>query len=242
VVIIKKINLNRPKFLKKYFKYENNKIKYVKKLKEENFLEEDKEMETEEIKKKDNVKNQHFNKEKFANKLFTVFLVFSVIFVYSYYVKGTKTYNTNNSNTSTPINNSQDKQIDNKNLNSNDIYNNSSEENSNLTKEEIYKKIIKDVKDCDAKEINKVENYLDLKGNRLSTISEIERCKKTKMDLYNLLTENKNLFNKDKELYSEVENLLIKSSAMSEELLKAFDERKTNEKLEKIINYYKEGY
>jgi len=238
VIIIKKINLNRPKFLKKYFKYEDNKIKYVKESEEKNFLGKNKEIETEEIKEKDDDENQHFNKEKFANKFFTVFLVFSVIFIYFYYVKGTKTYSTNNSDTSTHINNSQNKQINNKDLNSNNL----SEENTNLTKEEIYEEIIKSVKDYNTKEINKVENYLDLKGNRLSTISEIERCKKAKMDLYNLLIENKNLFNEDKKLYSETENLLIKSSAMSEELLKAFDEKETDKKLGEIIDYYEEGY
>lgn len=220
------------KGVRKYMKFEDGKIKYIK---DEN----EKASNPKKIKdilNKDNInkeiekKKKYFDKQSFLNILIIAFILVSALFIYFYY------FSDSNGNIEVATNpgvlaNMTQEELNKSNPNtSNDI---------NYTKDTLIKAIGDEIRSTNTKELQKVSDYLELKANRGSSVSTIEKHKSNKESLYILLIENKSLFSKDEESYQSIENLIVKSVAMSEEFLTAFDSSSTKTVLKEVIEKYK---
>lgn len=187
-----------------------------------------------------------FNFKRFINMVFTIFILVFIVFVYVYYFKDSGNYNTNNSFYGKEVYNIEFNADEHLNkLNDNDVVksmiNTGSASNLYDTgMEEIIdlEKVIADIKEINTKELEKVYNYINLKANRVSTISSIKNYKENKENLYLLIHKNINLI-EDEKKFQETESLLIKSISMSNEFLEAFEGDSTKSALKSIIEKYK---
>lgn len=108
-------------------------------------------------------------------------------------------------------------------------------ENSAMTLEEIQESL----RMTNAKEIEKVEKYLDIKSNRVSTIAEINNAKREKENLYLFFLDSEKTMTKTD--FAVMEELIIRSVSMSKELLVAFENGQGNEEIRTILNQYTKG-
>lgn len=242
---------------KKYMKFEDGKVKYL--LEEENIAN----CETEnEIKVGDN-QNSNFKvisiissfikKEKFTKLLKLIekdfnikyfinilILVFAIVFILSIYVffhRGPHyKENIENNNLHTI---SENLNTEGKTNNVTEIEEDKIEDDKKIADERIQlENVISEVKRINSEEINKVYDYIDLKANRASTKSAINRYKASKENLYLLINKDKNIKIENDKLFQETEALLIKSIAMSNELLDVFNGKATKTKLDDVISRY----
>ena len=241
----------KPNLIRKYFKYEDGKIKYIKDFSKTKFEKEGLSLKDvkDNLNKEIEMEKRKFDIKSFINKLLIVFIIFSMVFVYFYYIKDNNSHEKDSNNEPTTEyeesknQTKNEKQLENES-NTNDyvFYKEnesiSDESVTDLSKGEIAEKITANVRNYNTEELKKVQNYIDLKGNRVSTVSTIKKNKKEKENLYIYLTKNQKLFKKDKEFYDEIENLLIKSIAMSEEFIVAFNDDSINIRLQEIIDCY----
>lgn len=251
----KNTQISKERGVRKYMKYEDGEIMYL----DESNSEGEVEVKGE-VKDKDNVNSEKksnlnfkskflnfFNKEKFnklleitekdfnfkyfINTMIVIFVIIFILFVYAYYLKGNNTdkYIANNSENIVAA------------LNTEEIFNieNKTEENVQVTDKNIkLEDIINEIKKINSEEIGKINDYIDLKANRASTISAIKRYKTNKENLYVLISKNQNLIKEGDELLQETVDLLVKSIAMSNEFLNAFHDKSTKTKLNDIIEKY----
>lgn len=251
----KNTQISKERGVRKYMKYEDGEIMYL----DESNSEGEVEVKGE-VKDKDNVNSEKksnlnfkskflnfFNKEKFnklleitekdfnfkyfINTMIVIFVIIFILFVYAYYLKGNNTdkYIANNSENIVAA------------LNTEEIFNieNKTEENVQVIDKNIkLEDIINEIKKINSEEIGKINDYIDLKANRASTISAIKRYKTNKENLYVLISKNQNLIKEGDELLQETVDLLVKSIAMSNEFLNAFHDKSTKTKLNDIIEKY----
>lgn len=251
----KNTQISKERGVRKYMKYEDGEIMYL----DESNSEGEVEVKGE-VKDKDNVNSEKksnlnfkskflnfFNKEKFnklleitekdfnfkyfINTMIVIFVIIFILFVYAYYLKGNNTdkYIADNSENIVAA------------LNTEEIFNieNKTEENVQVTDKNIkLEDIINEIKKINSEEIGKINDYIDLKANRASTISAIKRYKTNKENLYVLISKNQNLIKEGDELLQETVDLLVKSIAMSNEFLNAFHDKSTKTKLNDIIEKY----
>lgn len=251
----KNTQISKERGVRKYMKYEDGEIMYL----DESNSEGEVEVKGE-VKDKDNVNSEKksnlnfkskflnfFNKEKFnklleitekdfnfkyfINTMIVIFVIIFILFVYAYYLKGNNTdkYIADNSENIVAA------------LNTEEIFNieNKTEENVQVTDKNIkLEDIINEIKKINSEEIGKINDYIDLKANRASTISAIKRYKTNKENLYVLISKNQNLIKEGNELLQETVDLLVKSIAMSNEFLNAFHDKSTKTKLNDIIEKY----
>lgn len=107
--------------------------------------------------------------------------------------------------------------------------------NTTMTSEEI----IESLQVINAKEIEKVEKYLDIKSNRVSTIAEITNAKRDKEELYLSFVNSAKTMTEDE--FVMVENVIVRSVGMSKELLLAFEQNQGNDGIREILNKYTKG-
>lgn len=222
---------------RKYFKYEDGKIKYMSFFNKEDFRKE--KLSLKEIKKniKDEitVEKKRIDKKGLINNLFIIFVVFTMIFTYVYYFRNNSD-ETDKSNNQGIIMNKDTKDKTNSDVNVSNVDVNVNVKAS-LEGEMTLNELIKAVKAENNKELTKINDYLNLKGNKVSTEGSIKVSKKEKENLYGILYLNKEKI--DEVTYDETEELIIKSIAMSEEFLKLFKESGKKSDFENIINKYK---
>lgn len=251
----KNTQISKERGVRKYMKYEDGEIMYLDESNSEGEVEvkgevKDKVNVNSEKKSNLNFKSKFlnfFNKEKFnklleitekdfnfkyfINTMIVIFVIIFILFVYAYYLKGNNTdkYIANNSENIVAT------------LNTEEIFNieNKTEENVQVTDKNIkLEDIINEIKKINSEEIGKINDYIDLKANRASTISAIKRYKTNKENLYVLISKNQNLIKEGNELLQETVDLLVKSIAMSNEFLNAFHDKSTKTKLNDIIEKY----
>lgn len=239
-----KIKKTKPR---KFYIYKKGKIKHFNELnvKEEFSFKDMKEKMENELEEK----KTETDSKTLINKLIVAFLVFSIIFVLLYY-RNSSTIDTDISNeTNRQLQDEDTDVVSSKKTDENkkpiinieredEVENKKENEQQNLTKDELVEIVVESVKEMNTKELNAVKNYINIKGNRVSTISTIERNIRDKKEVFALLIKNEKLFKGDEETYLEVEELLVKSIAMSEEFLTAFDSKYINEELNKVILKY----
>lgn len=92
------------------------------------------------------------------------------------------------------------------------------------------------LKKWNADEIKKVKDFLDIKANRSATMELIVKAIEVKEGYYASLVSNKEKISPDN--YAYYEEALIKSLAMSNEFLRAFDSKSTISDLKVIIEKY----
>ena len=179
------------------------------------------------------ITEKDFNFKYFINTMIVIFVIIFILFVYAYYLKGNNTdkYIANNSENIVAALNTEER--------FNNVIENKTEENVQVTDKNIkLEDIINEIKKINSEEIGKVNDYIDLKANRASTISAIKRYKTNKENLYVLISKNQNLIKEGDELLQETEDLLVKSIAMSNEFLNAFHDKSTKTKLNDVIEKY----
>lgn len=243
--------ISKERGVRKYMKYEDGEIMYLDESNSEGEVK-DKVNVNSEKKSNLNFKSKFlnfFNKEKFnklleitekdfnfkyfINTMIVIFVIIFILFVYAYYLKGNNTdkYIANNSENIVAALNTEER--------FNNVIENKTEENVQVTDKNIkLEDIINEIKKINSEEIGKVNDYIDLKANRASTISAIKRYKTNKENLYVLISKNQNLIKEGDELLQETEDLLVKSIAMSNEFLNAFHDKSTKTKLNDIIEKY----
>ena len=101
------------------------------------------------------------------------------------------------------------------------------------------KEIMEGIQSSNTREIDKVMKYLEIKGNRISTMAEIKKAKKEKEALYLTLLSSKGKMT-DSEFLT-TESLIVKSVGMSKELLTAFEGNLSNDTIQDIISKYTKG-
>ena len=220
---------------RKYFKYQDGKIKYMSIFNKEDFRKE--KLSLKKIKKniKDEitVEKKRIDKKGLINSLFIIFVVFTMIFTYVYYFRNNSD-ETDKSNNQGIIMNKDAKDKTNSDVNVSNVDVNVK---ASLEGEMTLNELIKAVKAENNKELTKINDYLNLKGNKVSTEGSIKLSKKEKENLYGILYLNKEKI--DEVIYDETEELIVKSIAMSEEFLKLFKESGKKSDFENIINKYK---
>lgn len=92
------------------------------------------------------------------------------------------------------------------------------------------------LKRWNADEIKKVKGFLDVKANRSATMEIITKAVEAKEGYYASLVSNKDKISPDNYVY--YGEALIKSLAMSDEFLRAFDSKSTIRDLKVIIEKY----
>lgn len=223
--------------IKKHFKYEDGKIKYInlfntKRFKKEGFSLKDT---TENIKNEIKVEKKRLDKRSILNKILIVFIIFSIIFTYFYYFKDTDISDINTSNNETLEGSNNEAKGEENFLNEDK----GKEDEKGVTKDELISDIKAEVKSINTMEVKRINDYLDIKGNRVSTQSSVKDFKSSKEQLYRKLVINKELFKKDEGTYFELEELIIKSIAMSQEFLAAFEEGGNKISFKDIIDKYR---
>lgn len=249
--------ISKERGVRKYMKYEDGEIMYLDESNSEGEVEvkgevKDKVNVNSEKKSNLNFKSKFlnfFNKEKFnklleitekdfnfkyfINTMIVIFVIIFILFVYACYLKGNNTdkYIANNSENIVAALNTEER--------FNNVIENKTEENVQVTDKNIkLEDIINEIKKINSEEIGKINDYIDLKANRASTISAIKRYKTNKENLYVLISKNQNLIKEGDELLQETEDLLVKSIAMSNEFLNAFHDKSTKTKLNDVIEKY----
>lgn len=207
-------------------------------------------------------KETNNNSKKFFYKLLTVFLIISMIFIYFYYIKDDFSDNSNihsQDEINNKINNETNKIDDKIDVKTNkfkknieqerynkkivDENNELSDKNNELSNEYITKNDVIDNINTNIYKLNliekeKIHDYIDLKANRGAIIALLKKNRSTKENLYLYLKENSQLFEGDKNSYKKTEDVIIRSIAMSEELLQSFEGSSTKNKLERILEKY----
>lgn len=244
--IISKEGDNNKKNIKgvtKYMKYEDGKVKYIK----ENNNEMTVEGKIKSVINKDKLVNglerrkKFFDLNKFANIALILFLILSSIFVYVYYFNDENISITDkNSNYSIMEDYNKEVIMNNKNdSKTNDTGKGDVNNSANvLIKETVYNNMNEKLEEINSKEFRKINDYLNLKANRGSVITSIDKNKDSKEKIYFTLIENQDLFKNDQELYDSLEYDIIKSIAFSEELVEAFKGSSTKTSVIEILNKY----
>lgn len=205
---------------RKYIKYEDGRIEYIIKENSNNTVSENepniyfnRKSFVNNIKKK----IKCFKIDKFINGLLLAFLIISIVFIYFYYIK----------DISKPTNNNL---VAKQNI---------KQEETLFDVTDFYNETINNLKDNYSKELNKINDYFDLKANRGSVLSLIEKNKKKKENIYVDLVRNKQYFKNNQDLYDELEYNLIKSIVFNEEIkLAIIKDLFTKSKFEEIKKEY----
>lgn len=209
--------------IRKYFKYENGRVKYINSKKEGLSLKD--------IKDEINIEKKRIDKKGLASKALVVVIIITFVFTYMYYFSGEKDIEDNSQDIVMNSNQSKDNNLP----LSQDIKDEIIEENKEDELQLL--DLIQKLKKKNSKELSKLNDYLDMKSNKVSTESLIKTSKREKEELYSILYLNKEHIKED--AYREAEEIFIRSIAMSEELLKLFKENGRKTDFESLIEGYK---
>ncbi len=223
-------NEKEKKKVKKHFKYKDGKVKYS------NIF--NKEMKPEDIKDTININRNRADKSIFLRNASITILIFSIIFMYFYYIRGDSFEKTENPK-SAQVEEGQTQEVTgSENLKIEETVSSKETINPKETTDEalIYEDFINEIKAYNSKEVEKVNKYLSIKSNRVSTVADIKKYKEKKEDLY--LKLNNSALNFEAEEFRQAEDLLIRSISMSTELLSSFESNKGNNEIKKILDSY----